>query len=162
MDPNLQVPYADSWTVGIQRTIGRSMAFEARYVGTRSRDIWAPLDFNEINIFENGFLKNSGPRRPTCGPTSPQGWRIRASSTADPAPGTVPLPIMFAYFQGAGDPNNAAAYTSTNFRTNNTFLTPLATFNPNPFSFANNLQGLRDSGPMRRTRASGEFLRREP
>ncbi len=28
MDPNLQVPYADSWTVGLQRTVGRNMAVE--------------------------------------------------------------------------------------------------------------------------------------
>jgi len=53
----------------------------------------------------------------------------------------VPLPIMFAHFQGVGDPNNAAAYTSANFRTNNTFLTPLAKFNPNPFGFAGSLFG---------------------
>ena len=56
MDPDLQVPYADSWTVGLQRTVGRNMAFEVRYVGTRSRDMWETLNYNEINIFDNGFL----------------------------------------------------------------------------------------------------------
>ena len=141
MDPSLEVPYADSWTIGIQRTIGRNMAFETRYVGTRSRDIWAPLDYNEINIFENGFLNEfraaqANLRANVANGVANQGYVYRGPGT-----GTVPLPIMFAYFQGAGDPNNAAAYTSANFRTNNTFLTPLATFNPNPFGFANNLQG---------------------
>src|SRR6266540_2213658 len=32
-DPNIQVPYADSWSVGVQRSIGRNMGLEVRYVG---------------------------------------------------------------------------------------------------------------------------------
>ena len=142
MDPNLQVPYADSWTVGLQRTIGRNMAVEVRYVGTRSRDLWETLDYNELNIFENGFLNEFRAAQANlqaniaAGVVATQGFAYRGPGT-----GTVPLPIMFSYFQGAGDPNNAALYTSNNFRTNNTFLTPLARFNPNPFGFANSLNG---------------------
>jgi hypothetical protein len=139
MDPNLQVPYADSWTVGLQRAVSRNMALEVRYVGTRSRDTWLPLNFNEINIFENGFVDEfrnaqANLQANVAAGLANQGYRYRGPGT-----GTVPLPIMFAYFQGAGDPGNPASYTSTNFTTNNTFLTPLARFNPNPFGFANNL-----------------------
>ena len=36
-DPNLQVPYSDTWTVGFQRALGQKSAIEIRYVGTRSR-----------------------------------------------------------------------------------------------------------------------------
>jgi hypothetical protein len=60
------------------------------------------------------------------------------------------LPTIFAYFHGTnGSANNAASYTSANF-TNNTFLTPLATHNPNPIGFADSLYG--DAG--RRTNAA--------
>jgi hypothetical protein len=139
MDPELQVPYADTWTVGLQRAVGGNMAAEVRYVGTRSRDTWAVLNFNEINIFENGFLAEfrnaqANLQANVAAGLTNQGFRYRGPGT-----GTVPLPIMFAYFQGAGDANNAAAYTSANFATNNTYLTALARFNPNPFNFANNL-----------------------
>jgi hypothetical protein len=139
MDPNLQVPYADSWTVGLQRAIGRNMAVEVRYVGTRGRELWETLNYNEINIFDNGFIQEfraaqANLRANVAAGLASQGFAYRGAGT-----GTVPLPIMFAYFQGAGDPNNSAAYTSANFRTNNNFLTPLATYNPNPFTFATNL-----------------------
>src|SRR5262249_40698925 len=54
--PGLQVPSTDAWSTGIQRGLGRDMAFEVRYVGTRSRDNWSNLSYNEFNIVENGFL----------------------------------------------------------------------------------------------------------
>ena len=141
MDPTLQVPYADSWTLGIQRTVGRNMAVEVRYVGTRSRDLWQTLNFNELNIFDNGFLAEFRAAQVNLQANVGAGLASQGFRYRGPGTGTVPLPIMFAYFQGAGNPNDAAAYTSTNFRTNNTFLTPLATFNPNPFDFADSLNG---------------------
>ncbi len=55
-DPNLQVPYSDSWTVGFQRALGRATAIEIRYVGTRSRAQWETFNYNEANILDNGFL----------------------------------------------------------------------------------------------------------
>ena len=36
----MQVPHADSMSIGIQRSISRNMALEVRYVGTRGRDSW--------------------------------------------------------------------------------------------------------------------------
>jgi hypothetical protein len=65
-----------------------------------------------------------------------------------PGTGTNPLPIALAYFSGRTDAGNAAAYGS-GFFANNTFLNPLATFDPNPFTFANNLDGT----PARRANA---------
>ncbi len=55
-DPNLQVPYSDTWTVGFQRSLGLKQAVEVRYVGTRSRAQWENFNYNEANIHENGFL----------------------------------------------------------------------------------------------------------
>jgi hypothetical protein len=87
-----------------------------------------------------------------------QGFRYRGPGT-----GTQPLPVMFAYLQGAGDPNNAASYTSNFWTTQTTFLNPLAQFNPNPFTWANAL----DADPTRRANAlaaglPANFLRANP
>ena len=54
--PDIEIPYADSWSAGIQRKVSTNMAAEIRYVGTRSRDLWRRVNFNEVNIVENGFL----------------------------------------------------------------------------------------------------------
>jgi hypothetical protein len=139
-DSGITVPYADTWTIGLQRSIGRDFAVEARYVGTRSRENWATLDYNETNIFENGFVSSSASQaslraniaagRGTFITGAPEP-RCRRSS---PLPGTS---------SGASD---AASRQRTS---DNTFLTPLATYNPNPINFANSLYG--DAG--RRTNA---------
>ena len=113
--------------------------FEVRYVGTRSRDLWETLNYNEINIFDNGFLNEFRAAQANLQANVAAGQTAQGFAYRGPGTGTVPLPIMFKYFQGAGNPNDEAAYTSTNFRTNNDYLTTLARFNPNPFQFANNL-----------------------
>jgi hypothetical protein len=138
-DQDIQVPYADSWTVGIQRAVSRSMAFEVRYVGTRSRDNWQVLNYNAINIFENGFLDEFRLAQANLQANLAAG-RGGTFRYFGPGTGTAPLPIMFAYFRGAGNPNDASLYTSTNY-TNNTYLNELATFNPDPFGFASSLYG---------------------
>ena len=61
--PDIEIPYADSWTAGIQRKLSTNMAVEIRYVGTLSRDLWQARNFNEINIFENDSSTSSVPRR---------------------------------------------------------------------------------------------------
>ena len=82
---------------------------------------------------------SSASRRRTCAPTSPPAAAARSPTPARPERRR--CRSIFAFFQGAtGDENNPASYTSTNF-TNNTFLTPLATYNPNPIGFANSLYG---------------------
>lgn len=55
-DPNLQTPYVQSWSFGIQRELDRNTAFEIRYVGNRSLHLVRTINLNEVNIFENGFL----------------------------------------------------------------------------------------------------------
>jgi hypothetical protein len=138
-DTGITVPYADTWTVGLQRSIGRDFAVEARYVGTRSRENWATLNYNETNIFENGFLNEFRVAQANLRANIAAGRSGTFAYTG--VAGTAPLPTIYAYFHGAaGNVNNPASYTSANF-TNNTFLTPLATYNPNPIGFANSLYG---------------------
>jgi hypothetical protein len=58
IDPNIKQPYIESYTFGIQRQIGRSSAFEIRYVGNRSIHDWVSYNYNEINSLNNGFLQD--------------------------------------------------------------------------------------------------------
>jgi hypothetical protein len=140
-DPNLKVTYADTWSVGFQRAIGRDMRIDVRYVGSRSRGNWVQYNFNEINIVENGFLSEFRLAQANLQANIAAG-RGNTFRYFGPGTGTNPLPIMLAYFSGlpssaAGSP---ASYTSPLFAST-TFLTPLARFNPNPFSFAQTLYG---------------------
>ena len=138
-DSGITVPYADTWTIGLQRSIGRDFAVEARYVGTRSRENWEVLDYNETNIFENGFVNEFRVAQANLRANIAAGRGGTFAYTG--VAGTAPLPTIFAYFHGTtGNVNNPASYTSSNF-TNNTFLTPLATYNPNPIGFADSLYG---------------------
>lgn len=57
MNPNIQQPYVQSWNIGIQRQLGGSNVIEVRYVGNKSTHQWLGLNINEVNIFENGFLR---------------------------------------------------------------------------------------------------------
>jgi hypothetical protein len=143
-DPNLQVPSADSWSAGLQRGLGRDMAVEVRYVGTRSRDGWAApgagvagFNYNEFNITENGFLQEF--RRAQANLRANLAATGTASFAYTGAPGTAPLPIFLAYYNGqpAGNAGNPALYTGGNW-INATFLGFLAERNPQPFGFASN------------------------
>ena len=55
-DPSLQVPYADTYTIGVQRGLTRTMAVEVRYVGTRSREQIFDLQRERDEHHENDFL----------------------------------------------------------------------------------------------------------
>jgi hypothetical protein len=148
-DRDIQIPYADSWTAGIQRAISRNMAVEVRYVGTRSRDLWTTYNLNEINIHENGFLNEFrlAQQNLQANLAAGRGGTFRYFG---PGTGTSPLPIFLAYFSGvplsqAGD---ASRYTSSNFASS-TFVNPLAIHYPAPFTAANSL----DSSASRRDNA---------
>ncbi len=145
--PNLQVPYADSYTIGLQRGLTRNMAIEVRYVGTRSRELLATYNLNEINIHENGFLNEFKLAQQNLQAHIASGCVGAACSFAyrGPGTGTSPLPIYLAYFTGLTTAGSVASYTGTNW-TNSTFVNPLALRNPNPFGAANSL----DDDPARR------------
>jgi hypothetical protein len=53
---NIRLPYAESWTLGVQRALSRASVLEVRYNGNRSVHQWVMVNYNEVNIFENGFL----------------------------------------------------------------------------------------------------------
>jgi len=56
INPNLQVPKVEQYSLGIQRELFGNLALEIRYVGSRSKNLVRGLDLNQIDIFNNGFL----------------------------------------------------------------------------------------------------------
>jgi hypothetical protein len=56
-DPTLKPGYTQSWTFGIQRELTKDTALEVRYVGNHGTRLWRQYEIGEVNIFENGFLK---------------------------------------------------------------------------------------------------------
>ncbi len=56
-DPNLKMAYVQSWNIGLQRELGRNTVVEVRYTGNHGIKEWRQIDLNEVNLFENGFLK---------------------------------------------------------------------------------------------------------
>jgi carboxypeptidase family protein/TonB-dependent receptor-like protein len=156
-DPNLQVPYADTYTIGVQRGLTRTMAIEVRYVGTRSREQISTYNLNELNINENGFLNEFRLAQANllshisagCGIT---GQPACSFAYRGPGTGTSPLPTYLAYLNGSRDTGNAAAYAGGNW-TNATFINPLARLNPQPFTAINSLDD--DAGRRANAIAAG-------
>lgn len=140
-DPDIDVPYSQSWTFGIQREISKDMAIEVRYVGTRNLKGWTNYDFNDVeqNILENGVLNEFKLAQANLRANIAAG-RGATFRYAGPGTGTSPLPITLAYFSGtpAAQAGNQALYTSSNFASS-TFVNQLALLNPVPLTYAANL-----------------------
>ncbi len=139
-DPNIQMPYTQSWSVGWQRKLTRDSALEVRYVGSRHRMDWDTVNLNEPNITTNGFVNEFRLAQANLQANIAAGRGNTFAYTG--APGTAPLPIFLAHFngQGAGNAGSAGAYTGTSW-TSAAFLGFLAARNPNPFGFMCNNAG---------------------
>jgi Carboxypeptidase regulatory-like domain len=134
-DPNLQVPYSQTWTASIGRKLTRDVGIDIRYVGTRHLQDWIDYDYNEINIVENNFLNEFRNAQANLRANIAAGRGNTFAYTG--AAGTVPLPIFLAHYNALGQSaaGNSANYTGNNW-TNTTFLGFLAANNPNPYGFA--------------------------
>jgi hypothetical protein len=158
-DPNLKIPYSQTWNVSLQRALGSKMAVDLRYIGSRGRDLWANVDYNEANIIENGFLNEFRLAQQNLQANIRSG-RGNTFRYFGPGTGTSPLPIYLAYFNGipAARAGDASLYTSASFGDTN-FTNPLAIFNPQPYTPAgfNSNTGL-DGSPARRANAAAAGL----
>jgi hypothetical protein len=56
VDPYLQIPKTEQYSIGFQRELFGNMAFEVRYVGSRSKELSRGVDLNQIDVVSNGFL----------------------------------------------------------------------------------------------------------
>ena len=150
--PNTKIPYADTFQAGITRSLGKSMALEVRYVGSRGHEDFGLVDFNQQNVTTNGFLNEFRLAQANLKANIASG---KGATFAYTGPGTNPLPIFLAYYTGlsAANAGNPAAYTgngAANF-SNTTFVGFLAPLNPQPFSFAsfNGTNGLQGNSTFR-------------
>ena len=137
-DPNIVIPYADSWSAGIQRKLTTNMALEVRYVGTRSDNAWTARNFNEINIYENNFLNEFRVAQANlvANVAAGRGGTFAFTGVA----GTSPLPTMLAYINGrpSSDAGNPAVYSGSNW-SNATLVNELTSRNPDPQGLASTL-----------------------
>jgi hypothetical protein len=142
-DPNLKTPYTKSYSIGVQRAIGQDMAVEVRYVGTQSLRNWGVEDWNDSNIYENGFLEEFKMAQANLRATVAAGLCASSATCTfgyrGPGTGTVPLPTYLGFLTGSKDINNPAAYTATNF-TNTTFIGRLNMFQPSVTGAVGDLQ----------------------
>lgn len=97
IDPKIQQPYVETWNLGIQRQLGASRAIELRYQGNHSVHQWISTDPNEVNIFENGFLKEFQHAQANYQINQANGIQSFANNGYA---GQFNLPIMTQAFQG--------------------------------------------------------------
>jgi hypothetical protein len=102
-DPHIKQPYVASWSVGIQRAITSNNVLEIRYVGNVAKDQWLGVNYNEINIFENGFLNDFRAAQANL-----------SASGGSTFKGSQPTPIFDQAFDATGATAN---YTNAQFIT---------------------------------------------
>ena len=175
-DPNLQMPYAQTWTAGWQRKLTSDMAVEARYVGSRSLQSWVkpttttrPTSSRTTSSTSSVLAQQNLQAHVAAG-CSGTGSNACSFAYRGAGTGTSPLPTFLAYFNGRNDVSNTAAYSGTNW-TSSTFTAFLAARNPNPYGMVTNTTNTTGTGLMNdetsppecaASRAAGELLRRQP
>lgn len=106
IDPNIQQPYVESYTFGIQRQLGRSSAIEVRYVGNRSIHDWTSFNYNEINTLNNGFLTDFLNAQKNLATNAAAG----KANDFTPYAGDIPTPILSAAFTGSASSFKNSGY----------------------------------------------------
>ena len=137
-DRKLRTPRVHSYSAGVQRSLGRDMALEVRYVGNRNLYTWAEENWNQQSIFASGFYDEFRLAQRNIAANIAAGQGSTFAYTG--APGTSPLPLHLAYLNGRADASNPAAYTSTNF-TSSTFVNRFSSLDPQVTSALNALHG---------------------
>jgi Carboxypeptidase regulatory-like domain/TonB-dependent Receptor Plug Domain len=144
-DPSIRVPYTRSWSIGVQRAISDDMAIDVRYVGTRLVNGWTTENWNEINVFENGFLEEFARAQANLRAHVESGCGTAANACSfayrGPGTGTSPLPTYLAYFaripgSRAGDP---ASYAGVTQFSNSAWTGHLGAYEPDPVDAGNDL-----------------------
>ena len=113
--PDIQVAYARTYNISLQRSITRNTAIDIRFVGTRGVSQWTEEEYNEINLIENGFYDEFRLAMANLQTNLAAGRGATFAYTG--IAGTSPLPTYLAYFNGSRDANNPAAYPAGTGRT---------------------------------------------
>jgi hypothetical protein len=108
IDPNLRTPYVQQWSLGIEREINSNTAVEVRYAANHAVKIYRAINYNETNIFENGFMQEFL--------NAQKNLIANGNTTFAPGATGIPLPIFTKLFTGVA---------ATSGFTNSTFITNL-------------------------------------
>jgi hypothetical protein len=58
VDPNFQTPYYDQWSLSVEREVGWDTAVALRYVGNHSDNLARGIDYNQVEVVDNGFAED--------------------------------------------------------------------------------------------------------
>jgi len=144
-DPDIKTPYTDSWSLALQRSLGKSTAVEVRYIGNYNHAPWRTENWNDTDFIENGFLSEFKLAQANLLANVAAGRGATFAYFGD-GTGTSPLPIFLSSFtalpaSAATNPTNytiAAFANSTQF-TNTTWVNALDNMFPDPQGIASNL-----------------------
>jgi hypothetical protein len=136
-DPDITLPYVQSWSAGFQRALDKDSAIEVRYIGNQNTKSWQTENWNERVLFENGFVDEFRKAQANLKANIAAGKGATFAYRTD-VPGSAPLPIYLAHLNGRADASNAAAYTGTNW-SNTTLTGRLSYYNPSVEAAANDL-----------------------
>lgn len=114
IDPNLKIPYVQQWSIGYEREVAKNTAFEIRYVGNHAIRVWRAVDYNEVNIFENGFLKEFLNAQTNL---TLRGGANFAPSNVAGCPTCLPTPFLDKFFTGLAS-TSGSGYASSGFISN--------------------------------------------
>jgi hypothetical protein len=140
-DPNYQTSYTDSWSFGFQRSLGRNMSVEIRYIGNEARALAGNVNYNEINIYTAGYGSSANFIDEFKLAQKNLAANVAAGKGATFAytgiPGTSPLPIFLASYNSIGAANAAdpTKYTGAQW-TNTATVSSLSYLSPNIGTFA--------------------------
>jgi hypothetical protein len=151
-DPHYQTPYVDSWSAGIQRSLGKDTSLEVRYIANEAHALSGNVNYNEIDIYNTAYGSSTSfidefqkaQRNLAANIAAGRGATFAFTGAA----GTAPLPIFLASYtgQGAANASDPTKYTGTQWTNAATLpflsqLTPSITAN-NSFASTNTTNGL--------------------
>lgn len=119
MKDDLRTPSVQSWNIGVQRELAKNTVAEIRYLGNRGSHVWRTYSLNEVNIFENGFLREFRNAQQNLAINQAAGVTSFANRGL---PGQVALPIFEAAFGARG---SQPALPAGSAFTNGGFITAL-------------------------------------
>jgi hypothetical protein len=119
INPNLVSPYVQDFTIGVQREVAKGTLLSVNYIGNKSTHLWHQYNYQETNIFENGFLQQFIQAQNNLTINVANG---KTGFANNGLAGQAAIPIFDAAFGALG---SQAALPAGSGYTNSTFITNL-------------------------------------